>query len=97
MTTDEFLRVPGIEPTYSAREAAAVLGRSYSWLDQRSRRREFARPDDTVVEPLRSPGGYRYFTVAMLQDIAACCYRHRWYSFEELKCVVRKLAVDSFF
>jgi hypothetical protein len=24
----------GIEPTYSAREAAAMLGRSYSWLHQ---------------------------------------------------------------
>ena len=28
----------GVEPTYSAQEAAAMLGRSYSWLDQRLRR-----------------------------------------------------------
>lgn len=27
----------GVEPTYSAREAAVLLGRSYSWLDQRLR------------------------------------------------------------
>ena len=26
-----------IQPTYSAREAAVLLGRSYSWLDQRLR------------------------------------------------------------
>ena len=24
----------GVEPTYSAREASALLGRSHSWLDQ---------------------------------------------------------------
>jgi hypothetical protein len=27
----------GVEPTFSAREAAALLGRSFSWLDQRVR------------------------------------------------------------
>jgi hypothetical protein len=35
----------GLEPTYSARDAAAILGRSYSWLDQRLRRRQFVLPD----------------------------------------------------
>ena len=29
----------GLEPAYSAREASALLGRSYSWLDQRLRER----------------------------------------------------------
>ena len=38
----------GLEPTYSAREAAALLGRSYSWLDQRLRRGQFVLPDGTV-------------------------------------------------
>ena len=38
-----------VEPTYSAREAAALLGRSYSWLDQRVRKGQFTRPDGTVV------------------------------------------------
>ena len=28
----------GIEPTYSARESALLLGRSYSWLHQRLRK-----------------------------------------------------------
>ncbi len=54
-----------IEPTYSAREAAVLLGRSYSWLDQRLRQGEFVRADGTTVQPLRSPGGYRYFSVEM--------------------------------
>jgi hypothetical protein len=27
----------GLEPTYSAREAAVLLGRSFSWLDKRVR------------------------------------------------------------
>src|SRR6478752_2916343 len=33
----------GLEPTYSAREAAVLLGRSYSWLDQRLREGQFVR------------------------------------------------------
>ena len=85
-----------LEPTYSAREAAAVLKRSYSWLDQRLRRGEFARPDGTVVPPLRSPGGYRYRTIAMLRDIAACCSRNGWYSIEELKSVLRELVMEAY-
>ncbi|MDM4138796.1 MULTISPECIES: hypothetical protein [Mycobacterium] len=85
--------VTGLEPTYSAREAAIVLTRSYSWLDQRVRKCEFTQPDGTVVRPLRSPGGYRYFTVEMLRDIATCCYRHRWFSFRELKSVFQALAL----
>ena len=60
----------GIEPTYSAREAAVLLGRSYSWLDQRLRKDQFIRPDGTTVQPLRTQGGYRRFTLAMLEDIA---------------------------
>jgi hypothetical protein len=52
----------GLEPTYSAREAAALLGRSYSWLDQRLRKGQFVQPDGTTVQPLRTQGGYRRFT-----------------------------------
>ena len=48
----------GLEPTYSAREAAVLLGRSYSWLDQRVRNGQFVRPDGTVVQPLRTAGRY---------------------------------------
>ncbi len=84
----------GGEPTYSAREAAALLGRSFSWLDERVRNDDFALPDGTTVQPGRTPGGYRYFTIAMLRDIANCCYRHRWYSRNELKSVFRQLAMD---
>ena len=52
----------GLEPTYSAQEAAAMLGRSYSWLDQRLRAAQFVLPDATTIQPLRTPGGYRRFT-----------------------------------
>jgi len=92
MTSD--LQTAGLELTYTAREAAALLGRSYSWLDQRCRRAEFVRPDGTAIEPSRSPGGYRYFTVEDIKDIVACCYRHRWYTFDELNAVFRQLATD---
>ncbi len=34
---DPITQIAGVEPTYSAREAAALLKRSYSWLDQRLR------------------------------------------------------------
>jgi hypothetical protein len=84
-----------LEPTYSAREAAALLGRSYSWLDQRLRHGEFVRPDGSVLEPLRAASGYQYFSIEMLQDIAAYCYRCHWYSYDELKSVIRELAMDA--
>ena len=57
-----------VEVTYSAQTAAAILGRSFSWLDQRLRNEQFVRPDGTVVVPLRTPGGYRRFTLTMLKD-----------------------------
>jgi hypothetical protein len=60
----------GLEQTYSAREAAVLLGRSYSWLDQRLREGQFVLPDGTVVHPLQTPGHYRRFTLAMLKNIA---------------------------
>src|ERR1700737_4296606 len=45
-----------IKPTYSVREAAALLGRSYSWLDQRVRKDQFVQPDGTVATyPRRLP------------------------------------------
>src|ERR1700751_2086301 len=65
----------GLEPTYSAREAAVLLGRSYSWLDQRLRRGQFVLPDGAPVQPLGTAGGYRRFTTAMLRDIATSSYR----------------------
>ena len=47
----------GLEPTYSAQEASAMLVRSYSWLDQRLRAGQFVLADGTTVQPLRTPGG----------------------------------------
>src|SRR6476619_3168670 len=94
-TTQEVIMMPadpaaqmaalGVEPTYSAREAAVLLGRSYSWLDQRVRNDQFVLPDGTVVRPLRTPGGYRRFTTQMLKDIAICCRNHHWFSWEKLQ------------
>ena len=46
----------GLKPTYSAQEGAAMLGRSYSWLDQRLPAGQFIPPDGTTVQPLRTPG-----------------------------------------
>jgi hypothetical protein len=85
-----------IEPTYSAREAALLLRRSYSWLDQRLRAGQFMLPDGTTVQPRRTAGGYRRFTLAMLKDIALCCYRHRWFTMEKLKSVLRELAIAAY-
>jgi hypothetical protein len=85
-----------IQPTYSAREAAVLLGRSYSWLDQRLRQDQFIRPDGTTVQPLRTPGGYRRFTTAMLKDIALNCYRQHWFSMDKLKSTFRELAIAAY-
>jgi hypothetical protein len=86
----------GIEPTYSAREAAVLLGRSYSWLDQRVRNGQFVRPDGTVVQPLRTAGRYRRFTTEMLKDIATSSYRQHWFSMEKLKLTFRALAIATY-
>jgi hypothetical protein len=57
MPSNAVTEIAGLEPTHSAREAAALLGRSYSWLDPRVRRGEFVRCDGSTVRPLRTPGG----------------------------------------
>jgi transposase len=86
----------GVERTYSAREAAALLGRSYSWIDQRVRAGQFTNPDGSVLQPLRTPGGYRRFRQSTLRDIALCCYRHRWFTMDALKLVLRELAIAAY-
>ena len=84
-----------VERTYSAHEAAALLGRSYSWLDQRVRNDEFVLPDGTVVRPFRTPGGYRRFTLSMLQKIAFSSYNHRLFSWEKLQSTLLELAMAA--
>jgi hypothetical protein len=81
----------GVEPTYSAREAAILLGRSYSWLDQGLRKNQFVLRDGTPVQPLRTPGGYRRFTLKMLEDIAKSSYRQHRLSMDKLKSIYREL------
>jgi hypothetical protein len=83
----------GDEPSYSAQEAAALLGRSFSWIDQRVREGEFVRPDGSAVVPLRTPGGYRRFTLTMLKDIATSCYLHGWFSGDKLTSVYREILI----
>jgi hypothetical protein len=85
----------GLEPTYSARQSAALLGRSYSWLDQRVRKDHFVLPDGTGVQPLRTPGGYRRFTLGMIEDIALASFRSHWFSMGKLKSVYRELLIAA--
>jgi hypothetical protein len=85
----------GVEPTYSAREAALLLGRSYSWLDQRLRAGQFMLPDGATVQPRRTPGGYRRFSLAMMEDIALSSYRHGWFSMDKLKFTYRELLIAA--
>ena len=70
--------------------------RSYSWLDQRLRAGEFTLRDGTVVRPLRTAGGYRRFTLAMLEDVALSSYRHGWFSMDNLKFAFRELAMAAY-
>jgi hypothetical protein len=83
------------EPSYSAQDAAAMLGRSFSWLDQRLRNEQFVRLDGSVVVPLRTPGGYRRFTPTMLKDIATSCYLHGWFSGHKLRSVYREILIAA--
>jgi hypothetical protein len=85
----------GAEPTYSAREASALLCRSYSWLDQRLREGQFTRRDGTEVIPLRTAGGYRRFTLAMLKDIAVISTNQGWFSLDDLKSSLRELLIAA--
>ncbi len=85
----------GVQPTYSAREATAFLPRSYSWLDQRLRKGQFVLPDGAAVKPLRTAGGYRRFTLGMLQDIAVSSANQGWFSLEELKFTIHELLVAA--
>ena len=65
MSPDPTAQSPlSIAPTYSAKEAAVLLGR-LQLADQRVRGGQFVMPDGTVVQPLRTPGGFRRFTLAM--------------------------------
>jgi hypothetical protein len=91
MPSDAITEIAGVEPTYSARDSAALLGRSFSWLDQRVRNDEFVLRDGTTVQPLRTPGGYRRFTLAMLKDVALISHRRGWFSMDELKSTIHKL------
>ena len=85
-----------MEPTFSAREAAALLGRSFSWLDQRVRNGEFTLPDGTVLQPLRTRGGFRRFTLEVLKEITLCSYRHGWFSMSKLRSTCRELAIAAY-
>ena len=84
-----------VVPTYSAREATAFFPRSYSWFDQRLREGQFVHPDGTQVTPLRTAGGYRRFTLAMLRDIAVSSVNQGWFSLEELKFTLRELLMAA--
>jgi len=99
MSTDlaaSLIAALGAEPTYSAQEAAALLGRSYSWLDQNLRENRFTLLDGTPIEPQRTAGGYRRFTLAMLRDIAFCTYPRGGLSMQKLKSVYANLLKAAF-
>jgi hypothetical protein len=86
----------GLEPTYSAQEASAMLGRSYSWLDQRLRAAQFVLPDGSTVEPFRTPGGYRRFTLQMLRDIIVASAHHGWFSVEDTRFALTAVITASY-
>jgi hypothetical protein len=86
----------GVEPTYSAQEASAMLGRSYSWLDQRLRAGQFITSDGATVQPLRTPGGYRRFTLPILRDIIAASARQGWFSVADVRFALTAVITASY-
>jgi hypothetical protein len=53
-------------------------------------------PDGTPVQPRRTAGGYRRFTLAMLEDIALSSYRSHWFSMGHLKSTYRELLIAAY-
>jgi hypothetical protein len=82
-----------LEPTFSARETAAILGRSYSWIDQLVRHGEFTLPNGTVLQRSRTAGGYRRFSTELVKELAFCCYRQGWFKMDSLRSGLLRLAV----
>jgi hypothetical protein len=64
-------------------------------LDQRLRKDQFVLGNGTVVQPLRTPAGYRRFTLAMLVDIALSSYRRHWFSMAKLTSTYRELLMAA--
>ena len=60
------------------------------------RQGQFVLPDGTVVQPSRTPGGYRRFTTETLKEIAICSYNHHWFSMKKLKSTFRELAMAAY-
>ena len=73
-----------------------MLGRSYSWLDQRLRAGQFVLADGTIVQPLRTPGGYRRFTLPMLRDVIVASARQGWFSVEDIRYALRAVIEASY-
>ena len=73
-----------------------MLGRSYSWLDQRLRAGQFVLPDGTTVQPLRTSGGYRRFTLQNLRDIIAASARHGWFSVGDIRFALTAVVAASY-
>jgi hypothetical protein len=84
-----------LQPTYSAREAAALLGKSYSWLDQRVRTGRLVSLDGSTVQPLRTPEGHRRFTLPMLEDIVISGDVDGWLSTENYKSAYREMLIAA--
>ena len=53
-------------------------------------------PDGTTLQPRRTAGSYRRFTLAMLEDIALSSYRHHWFSMNKLKSTYRELLMAAY-
>jgi hypothetical protein len=86
-----------LEPTFSAREAASILGRSYSWIDQRLRQDQFTYPDHSVIYASRTAAGYRRFDVETIKEICWCCYRNNWFTtMRELRDSLHRLCVAAY-
>ncbi len=73
-----------------------MLGRSYSWLDQRLRAGEFVLPDGTTVQPVRTLEGYRRFTLRTLRDIIVASTRRGWFSTEDTRIALGALITASY-
>lgn len=89
--------VAGVEKWYSAAETARFFSRSNQWLYDRLKKHKFRYADGTEIQPhyegdpiVERPRAR--FTLELIKEMAASCYRAGTVKMDELTLILRRVA-----